>query len=826
MLRHIFQEFRYSARALRNNPAFTVIAVIVLALGIGANTAIFSIVDVLLFRPLPVQRQEQLMRIFQGETRGDAQGGFVSWPTFQAYRDGNTVFSALAAYIDRFPANASVGKFGSERVDAGIVTGNYFQALGIPAALGRTIVADDDKLDSPPVAMLGHDFWHRHFPAGSTALGSQMLIDGQWFTIVGVTPAGFGGVAFENLPVIWMPMTHALRIDPFLKTQIPLGHESFGPFGVVGRLKPGISQRQAQAQLETLAAQRGAGKPIPAEDNYVRPWPVLISLTDAARQSHASFAYLLLGIVTLVLLIACADVAGLMLARSQTRQKEIAVRLAIGGQRYRIILMHLADAVLVSFAGAVLACFLAASASHLLIRMAPSTIDLPLERASSILDWRVLIFTAVVALLSATLSSMAPALKYCRIDATRGIRGDSATASVVGRRFSLQSGLVIMQVAASVLLLVGAGLLTRTLWQASQIHLGFDPDHTVFASTDLIRQGYDKNEAALMLDPLLDSLRAQPGVEAAALGAPPMQFNMVSTASVEGRALPDGKRTRIELSRVSPGYFNTVGIPILSGRDFKLSDSATAVGVALVNETFARKNWPNENPIGKHLLGVGIHDQTFEVIGVVANTAGALVRKETPGVVYFPLDQSYLMFPWQPDVTLLARGRADSDQMISAIRTAVTNVNSALPVFRVRTLREQVNATFAMENFMARLLQAFALMALLLAAAGIFGLLAYNTSRRTREFGIRMALGAQRSGILWLVLKKGLWLVSAGLAVGVMTSFWLTRLVSNLLFGVTRYDAATYVSVSALILGFAAIACYFPARRATRVDPMVALRSE
>jgi putative ABC transport system permease protein len=211
---------------------------------------------------------------------------------------------------------------------------------------------------------------------------------------------------------------------------------------------------------------------------------------------------------------------------------------------------------------------------------------------------------------------------------------------------------------------------------------------------------------------------------------------------------------------------------------------------------------------------------------VVANTAGALVRKETPGVVYFPLDQSYLMFPWQPDVTLLARGRADSDQMISAIRTAVTNVNSALPVFRVRTLREQVNATFAMENFMARLLQAFALMALLLAAAGIFGLLAYNTSRRTREFGIRMALGAQRSGILWLVLKKGLWLVSAGLAVGVMTSFWLTRLVSNLLFGVTRYDAATYVSVSALILGFAAIACYFPARRATRVDPMVALRSE
>ncbi|HEU4414779.1 MAG TPA: ABC transporter permease [Candidatus Angelobacter sp.] len=824
MLRHILRDFCYSARALRKNPAFTVIAVVVLALGIGANTAIFSIVDVLLFRPLPVQKPEQLMRIYHGETRGDAREGALSYPAFQAYRDGNTVFSGLAAYIDRFPVNASVGKFGSERVDAGMVTGNYFQVLGIPAAQGRTITADDDKPDSPPVAMLGHDLWRRHFPAGSNAVGSQMMIDGQWFTIVGVAPASFAGVTFENLPVIWMPMTQAMRIDPLLKTQIPLGNESFGPFGVVGRIKPGVSQRQAQSQLETLAAQRGAGKPIAAEDNYVRPWPVLIPLTDAARQSHASFAYLLLGIVMLVLLIACADVAGLILARSQARQKEIAVRLALGGQRYRIILSHLADAILVSVGGAVLGCFLAAWGSHALIRMAPSTIDLPLERASAILNGRVLIFTAVVALLSAILSSMVPALKYCRMDAKQGIRGE-ATASVAGRRFSLQSGLVVMQVAACVLLLVGAGLLTHTLRQASQIHLGFDPDHTAFASTDLIRQGYDKNEAALMLDPLLDSLRAQPGVEAAALGAPPMQFNMVSTASVEGRALAEGKRTSIELSRVSPGYFNTVGIPILSGRDFKLSDSASAAGVALVNDAFARRNWPNENPIGKHLSGVGIHEQTFEVVGVVANTAGAVVRKEVPGVVYFPLDQSYMMFPWQPDLTLLARGQ-DADQTISAIRRAVASVNPALPLFRVRTLRDQVNVVFAMENFMARLLQAFSLIALLLAVAGVFGLMAYNTARRKQEFGIRMALGAQRSNVLWLVLKKGLWLTSAGLVIGLTASYWLTRVVANLLFGVSQHDTATYVCVSVLILGLALVAGYLPARRATLVDPQIALRSE
>jgi putative ABC transport system permease protein len=826
MLEGIFQDLRYSARTLRKNPAFTIIATLTLALGIGANTAIFSIVDVLLFRPLPVSKPNELVRLFNGKTRGNAGTAYISYPAFLAYRGDADAFSGLAAYIDRFPANVSVGKFGTERVDAGMITGNYFQVLGTGAALGRTLLAEDDKQDAPAVAMLGHNFWRRHFPSGASVLGSQILIDGQWFTIVGVTPAGFGGVSFENFPEVWLPMTHALQIDPLLKAQIPLSHESFAPFAVIGRLKSGVTITQAQAQLETLAAQRGAGKPIPAEGGWLRPWPALVPVTEAARQSNAQFSFLLLGIVTLVLMIACADVAGLMLARSQTRQKEIAVRLALGGPRRRIMMLHLAEALLVSGMGALAGCLLAGWGMHLIIRTAPQTLDLPLDRASSILDLRVLIFTGLVALASAMISALIPTLKYSRTDATLGVRSDSVRFSALSRKFSAQSALVMMQVAASVLLLVGAGLLTRTLWHASQIRLGFNPEHTVFGSTDLIRQGYNKNAAVMLLDPLLDALRAQPGVEAAALGAPPLQPNMSTSVTIESHGSKEGTKAGIELSRVSPGYFATVGMPLLSGRDFSRSDVANAQGVAIVSEAFARKYWPNERALGRHIDRVGIHDQTFEVVGIVGNSAGYNVRREPEGVVYFPLDQSYLMFPWQPDITLMARGQGDSSQLIGAIRGAVATVDSTLPVFRIRTLKEQVAGTLGEERFMARLLLVFAGIAVILAAAGVFGLISYNTERATHEFGVRLALGAQRAHVLWLVLQKGLIMSIAGLAVGLALAFWLTRVLASMLFGVSRHDPATFLAVAAAMIGVALLACYLPARRATRVDPLVALRSE
>jgi predicted permease len=359
------------------------------------------------------------------------------------------------------------------------------------------------------------------------------------------------------------------------------------------------------------------------------------------------------------------------------------------------------------------------------------------------------------------------------------------------------------------------------LWHASQIRLGFRPEHTVVASVDLIRQGYDKNRAANMLDRFLDSLRAQPGVEAAALGYPPLQPTMTTTVDIGAR-----QAHSIQLSRVSPGYFNTVGISLLSGRDFAFSDAANAPGVAILSEGLARKYWPGESALGKRIERVGMNNQSFEVIGVVGETAGSDMRRESKGMVYFPLKQTYLMFPWQPNITLLAHGRGDAAQLTTSIRNAVSAVDSSLPVFRVHTLNDQVAEVLGREKFLARLLQMFSLLAVTLAVAGVFGVTSYTTERATHDFGVRMALGAQRAHVLWLVLKKGLLLSLAGVAVGLGASFWLTSVLASALFGVTPHDPATFIAVSAAIVAITLGACYLPARRATRVDPMVALRAE
>jgi len=827
MLEKILQDLRFGLRMLRKNPGFTFIAAMVLALGIGANTAIFSIVDVVLFRPLPVSNSNELVRIFSGETRGNAGWGYLSLPEYQEYHDHMGAFSGLAAYMDRFPANVSAGKFGAERVDAGMVTGNYFQVLGANPEFGRNLLADDDKKGAPPVAMLGYQFWKRHFPADATVLGSQLLIDGQWFTVVGVTRPGFGGVSFENFPEIWIPLTQGVQVDPLLKSQIPQNHKSFAPFAAVARLKPGVSVAQAQAQLNALAEQLGAGKLDPSEGpDWKRAWPVLVPVAQAARQANARFSFLLLGIVALVLLIACADVTALMLARSENRQKEIAVRLALGGSRQRIMMLHLSEALLISALGAMLGFALAGCATRVIVLTAPPTLELPLDRASSLIALRVLGFTALAALASALTSALVPALKYSRSELVAGIKSDSGRANALGRGFSAQAAMVVLQLAASVVLLVGAGLLTRTIWHASQVRLGFDPEHTVFASTDLVRQGYDKNVAITLLDPLLDSLQSQPGVESAALGPPPMTGNMWTTVKLESHVAGEGKKAGILGSRISPDYFKTVHIPLLQGRDFTRSDSANAPDVAIVSESFSRKYWPHESALGKHIQQVGIHDQTFEIVGIVGDTANQDLRGEPPAIAYFPLAQSYLMFPWQPDVSMLARGWGDSKELIGSIRKAVAGVNSALPVFRARTLKEQVATALGQERFLARLLLVFALVAVLLAAAGVFGLMSYSTARATHDFGIRMALGAQTGHVLWLVLKKGLTLAALGLALGLGSALWLTRLIASLLFGVGRNDVPTFAVVAAVTLLAALSACYLPARRATRVDPLEALRNE
>ncbi|MGB6200713.1 MAG: ABC transporter permease, partial [Candidatus Acidiferrales bacterium] len=806
-LETLWQDVRFGARMLRKNPGTTAIAVLTLALGIGANTAIFSLVDAVLFRPLPISKPAEVVRLTFGETRGDSHWITTSFPAYQEYRDNTDVFSGMAAYLDRLPVNFSAAGASAERVDAGMVTGNYFQTLGVNALLGRVISPDDDRSGAPPVAMLGYAYWRSHFAGDRSAVGAEAIIDGSQVTIVGVTPPGFGGVSFDNFPGIWLPMSEAFRIDPLLRAQIPLNSESFVPFSVVARLGPGVSIQQAQTQLDTVAERLGAGRLVPGEGGYARGWPVLVPALEGARQSRARFSLLLMGIVLFVLVIACADAAGLLLARAESRQKEIALRLALGATRIRIVRLHLIEALIVSALGMGAGGLLAYWGVRFLTAQAPPLLPIPIDRAASILDLRVLAFTALIGILAGVASGVAPAWRYSRSDLALSLKGASRTASAAFWRLPLRSALVILQVVACVPLLAGAGLLARTLAETSRIRLGFDPDHAAFASTDPIRQGYDKAAAAKLLEPLLDALRAQPGVQSAALSsATPFQGGLGTVVVPEGREANGGKADWVQLIMVSPDYFSTVGISMLGGRDFDSSDGPSARGVAIVDAFTAGEYWPGQNPIGKHITGVGPNEQTFEVVGVVDNVAplrsqasGAVITAPVP-VVYVPIEQAYLMFPFQPDITLFARSSGEPRRLLPEIRAAVERVNPDLPVFRAHTMRDQVTLVLSDQYFLSRVLGLFSVLATILFAAGAYGLVSYTTARSTQEFGIRMALGAQPRSVLWMVIRKGIVLTVAGLALGLGASAGLTRLISAYLYGVRPNDLVTFAGVVMLVL--------------------------
>lgn len=824
MFKTTFQDLRYSARVLRNNPGFTFIAVITLALGIGANTAIFSMVDNLLIRSLPVPHPEELVRIYNGSVPGTPVASNISLPHYLDYRNGSTSFVGIAAYIDRLPVNVSAGKFGTERVDSGMVTANYFKLLGAKAEVGRTLLPADDDAGASPVVTLSHDFWRKHF-LNAEVLGTQVLVDGQPFTVVGVTPAGFGGVSFENFPEIWLPLNYAVKIDPLLKSQIPLNKQSFTLFRAIARLRSGVSPEKAQAQLDVLAHQLGAGKSVVSEGaEFRRPWPILVNATQAARHEYAHLSLLLLAIVALVLLIACADVAGLMLARAESRQKESAIRLALGGTRSRIISLHLTEGMILALLGALVATGLALAGIRSLVLASPESLPLPIERVDSLIDIRVLAFSTAIAVLAGLLTSILPAFKYSRLSVVDAMRRDVKRTGALSRHLSGHSTIVVLQMAASVLLLVGAGMMMRTLWHASQIPLGFDPEHGAGASTDLVRQGYDKNTAANKLDPLLDSLRAQPGVLSGALGPLPMTGFMETVIKVEGHESTE--KDWVDLVRVSPGYFSTLGIPIFTGRDFRRSDSAAAVGVAIINATMARKYWPHGSPLAKHLEHVGPHDQSFEIVGVVGDTPGYDLLEPPKPTVYLSLVQAYLMFPWQPDASLVARTSGDPKLLFSAINAAVANVDPALPVFHERTFEQQVATGLYEQKFLARMLLLFAAVAVLLAGAGLFGLISYSTARAVHDIGVRLALGATRERILWMVLKKSFTLSFCGLGLGCIAALWFNRWIASHLFGVSPTDPLTFTGVAAFMIIITFTASYVPARRATRVDPLVALRAE
>ena len=816
-------DIRYAIRILLKNPGFTAIAVLILALGIGANTAIFSMVDAVLFRPLPVSKPDQLVRFFASNEKGEDLSN-TSYPVYANYRDQAQAFSGVAAYSDWVALHLSVDAQKAERITGALVTGNYFDLLGIQAPIGRLLNMGDDRIEGGhPVAVISDRLWKTHFGADPAAIGKSIRLNHHPFTIVGVAPAYFYGVGLDSTPELWLPISMWKQALPEFANADALHERQFGWLDLVGRLKPEISIAQAQAQLNTIAKRRAAGQAADEKD----PWAKLVPAAKAAVDAYGTegtsrISWLLLGMVSLVLLASCADVAGLLLVRSERNQREIAIRLAVGGSRSRIIRQLLVQSLVLSLLGAASGLLLAAWISDILASAQLSAFPIPLGVATGVLNGRVLVFSIGLALVSGAAFGLVPAMRASDMNLVPALKSDGSSKTFFSHRFSLSNLFVAMQLAISAVLLIGAGLLLRTLWNASGIKPGFEVKNGFVASLDLSRQGLNKETGAPFYEEILQRVKTTPGVRSAAFAfcAPLENMMMRSTFRVEGYVPKPGEMVRAELNIVSPGYFQTMGTPLLRGRDLSSQDTDGAENVAVINRAMAERYWPGKDPIGKQVYFRG-EGRNLHVVGVVADMKYHNQKETAEPLMYIPQAQMYM-----PEMTLIVRTAGNPAPVIGSVSVAIAALDNDLPLFRVRTLEEMARRSLGQERVIAGLLCVFGLLALALAAAGVYGVLSYSVERRSREFGIRMALGAQQSALFRMVLQQVSVLVIAGLLIGLSISAIGSRLISSILFGVQPNDPITFLAASLILMLVSLAASHFPARRVTKVDPVIALRYE
>jgi predicted permease len=839
----LWQEFRYALRILRKNSGFTAIVVLILALGIGANAAIYSIVDAVILRPLPGRNPQQLVRMFSTEEKRGAESGAISYPLFKEYRDNLRSFSGIAAYR-AVPLEVSQEGEIAERIRGAIVSGSFFDVLQISPRYGRLLsAADDGARGTNPVAVLSERFWKQQFDGRPDAIGTVIRINGLRFTVVGVAPARLQD--FEREPQIWLPMSMGIQAEPVMATQIDRVGNGF--FKVVGRLKPGTSIPQAQAELDIVAAQLGAGQTIHLWEgmegeevvssknppslggqgevyDWKKPWATLAPAQKGFSHEEGRLAWLLFAVAAMVLLIATADVAGLLLARLEHEERELAIRAALGASRWRLLRQQIVQGLLLAALSTVAGLLAALWASRLLFASAPEGLPLPVGLASSLLSPRVIVFVIAISCLASIGFGLLPALKRQPGELSQGLKRQAfGLRSEPGPGSRVQATLVIAQIVASVVLLIGAGLLIQTMRNVARIDLGFDTDHVLSASLDLSRHGYDKTRGAAMLGPLFERLKAIPGVEAAALRGGSVVEKQKSSASWKTKT-PECRN--LPMNMVTPGYFATLRIPLLRGRDFSVADGKDAPGVVIVNQAAARLCWPNEDALGKSFPHLARVAKPFEIIGVAGDVKDEELRQDARPQIYTPLPQFYEAFPWQFSLSILLRAKTPPHATVSALNNAVRDLDPNLALFNVETPRELLADAYSREQFLARILAVFGLLAFVLAVAGLYGLLAYLTAKRTKEFGIRMALGAVPREIVRLVLVQGGRLTVAGIGLGLLAAAATTRLLKSLLFGVSPMDSRIFLAVSLLFLGAAFLACFLPARRATSVHPMLALRDE
>jgi putative ABC transport system permease protein len=801
------QDLRYGARMLRKNPGFTAIAVLTLALGIGANTAIFSVVDAVLLRPLPYANPQQL--IVLRETTQSVGPHSPSYPDFLDWRKLSKTFGQMAAINNREFNLSGIAQ--PENVSGYSVSTNCLSMLGVRPFLGRDFLPSEEAPGTAPVALLSYALWQSRLGADPNASGKSITLDGRSFTIIGVLP-----------PNLRLPE----KADVLAPIGVWAGDPNMtergerGDMDVVGRLVPGASLIQAQAEMDTIAA--NLRKEYPATNSGVGV--SMATLRDELVGDSRPPILVLFGAVVFVLLIACVNVANLFLVRGAARTREIAVRQACGASRERLIRQMLTESFLLAFLGGGFGILVGALGIHGLRRLI--SMDM-LQGAIIGMDRSVLIFSGAMVVLVAVAFGLVPAWQASqpRVQETLKDGGRSSTPSAAQHR--LRGVLVMAETALALVLLVGAGLMMKSMYRLLQVDPGFRPERVLTMEINLRTAQYSKPEATLNFwRQVLDKVRALPGVDTAALGTVlPLSGNHNrGDITIEGLPTPDlGKFPHPDYHTVSSSYINALSIPLLRGRNFTDADTDTAPQVALINATMARRFWPNEDAVGKrfHWGHPGSEDPWIEIIGVVGDTKLYGLANPSRLELYLPLQQSHAN-----DMFLVLRSAIDPASLTPAVRDAVAGIDKDQPVFNVNTMKQLVDDSVASRRITLILLGLFSGLALVLAAIGIYGVISYSVQQRTHEIGIRMALGAQRRDVLRLVVGQGVKLAALGVAIGIAAAFRLTRLMSSLLFGVGAYDPVAFGAAAALLLLVATAACYIPARRAIAIDPMVALRYE
>jgi putative ABC transport system permease protein len=804
------QDMRYALRVLGKSPGFAAVAVVTLAVGIGANTAIFTVTNALLLRPLRYTQPERLVLISAEKKATGLTQGELTWPRFEMVNEHNRSFSRVAAFTSE--TFNLTGQGDPEQVPAARVSWNFFEVLGIRPALGRSFAAPEDQPGGDPVVLLSHALWARRFGGDPTAVGRHITLDQKDYTIIGVLPPGFRFDFLSPDAELFAPRVFDLNL---ITPQQAEGGTGFLRF--VARLQPGIGIAKAQAEMDTLAAQYRRERPkFPDADPGMT---VRVgNLRDEMVVNARAAVLILSGAVALVLLIACGNVASLMLSRALGRQREIAVRTALGATRFSLVRQLLTESVLLALAGGALGLLLSSWGTQVLASLAEDK----LPRVGEIhADGVVLAFTLGISVLAGILFGVAPALQISRPDLNSVLRAEGRGATSGRRRNLLRNLLVVSQVALSTVLLMGAGLLIRNFVQLRAASPGFDARNVLTMSITLPPTRYQRgSEMIAFFEALLGRVRTLPGVRAAVVSsALPLNPSRFSPALAEGQpAIPLAERPLFHIQTFTPGYVGTLRVPLLRGRDFTGHDAEHDPFVAMVNEATVRRYWPNQNPIGKRIW-VGRVPDPMLVVGVLGDVRNLNLAADTQPEIYLPFAQR----PWA-FMNLIVRTQGDPLNFISGVRAAVRAVDRDQPITAVKTMEDVLESGAAQPRFTASLLGALSGAALLLALVGIYGVIAYSVAERTQEMGVRIALGAERSDILRLVLRQGMALVACGIAIGAAASLALTRLLTSLLYRVSATDPLTFAAASALFLGVALVASYLPARRATRVDPAVALR--